>query len=134
MRLRKILTATLLLTALDAPAFADVVTDWNAAALEAIRAARTPPPVASRTLAILHVSIYDAVNGISRTHREYLVRSAVPASASREAAAAAAAHRVLMTLLPGDFDALLASTLSTIREGPRRDAGVAWGAAVASVD
>jgi hypothetical protein len=73
---RKIFTATLLLTALGAPAFADVVTDWNAAALDAIRAARTSPPVASRALAILHVSIYDAVNGISRTHRAYLVRSA----------------------------------------------------------
>jgi hypothetical protein len=33
---------------------ADVVTDWNDAALNAIRAAKTPPPVASRALAILH--------------------------------------------------------------------------------
>jgi hypothetical protein len=135
MTLRRILTATLLLTALGAPAFADVVTDWNAVALDAFRAARTSPPVASRALAILHVSIYDAVNGISRTHRAYLVRSSVPASASREAAAAAAAHRVLITLFPdrsADFDALLATTLSTIRQGPQRDAGVAWGESVAS--
>ena len=120
MKLRNILTATLLMTTLGAPAFADVVTDWNAAALDAIRAARTSPPVASRALAILHVSIYDAVNGISRTHRAYLVRSRVPASASREAAAAAAAHRVLITLFPdrsADFDALLATTLSTDSTG-----------------
>ena len=47
---------------------ADVVTDWNNAALDAIRAGSTAPPIASRSLAILHVSIYDAVNGIARTH------------------------------------------------------------------
>jgi hypothetical protein len=45
------------------PARADVVTEWNNAALDAIRAGKTAPPVASRSLAILHASIYDAVNG-----------------------------------------------------------------------
>ncbi len=53
----------------------DVVTDWNNATLDAIRTGRTPPPIASRSLAILHVSIYDAVNGITRTHEPYLVQS-----------------------------------------------------------
>src|SRR5688572_12438397 len=76
-------------------AHADVVTDWNTAALDAIRSNRTPPPRASRTLAILHASIYDAVNGIGRTHQAYFVQSTVPASASKEAAACAAAHKVL---------------------------------------
>jgi hypothetical protein len=32
----------------------DVVTDWNTAALNAIRVGRTTPPEASRALAILH--------------------------------------------------------------------------------
>jgi hypothetical protein len=45
-------------------AHADVVTDWNTAAADAIRAGSVPPPIATRSLAILHVSIYDAVNGI----------------------------------------------------------------------
>ncbi len=66
-------------------AHADVVTDWNTAALDAIRAGSTAPPIASRSLAILHVSIYDAVNGIARTHEPYLVQSAVSSSASRQA-------------------------------------------------
>src|ERR1051325_1777801 len=74
------------------PASADVVTDWNNAALDAIRAGNTAPPVASRSLAILHAAIYDAVNGIARTHEPYLVQSAVAASASRVPAASAAAH------------------------------------------
>ncbi len=54
-------------------AAADVVTDWNSAALDAIRAGNTPPPAAARNLAILHASIYDAVNGIRRSHKPYFV-------------------------------------------------------------
>ena len=45
-------------------ATSDVVTDWNSAALEAISDNSTSPAVASRALAILHASIYDAVNGM----------------------------------------------------------------------
>jgi membrane-associated phospholipid phosphatase len=82
-----VVTGLLIVTLADA----DVVTDWNAAALNAIRGGHTAPPIASRSLAILHVSIYDAVNGIARTHESYLVPGAAPASASREAAASAAA-------------------------------------------
>ena len=82
------------------PAHGDVVTDWNNAALDAIRADRTAPPIASRSLAILHAAIYDAVNGIARTHEPYLVPSAVPASASREAAASAAAHQAARKPVP----------------------------------
>jgi hypothetical protein len=67
------------------PAYADVVADWNRAALDAIRANRTSPPQASRALAILHASIYDAINGITRSHERYFVQSDVPASASTEA-------------------------------------------------
>ena len=50
--------------AFPAAGLADTVTEWNAAALSAIRMNRTAPPVASRSLAMLHVAIYDAVNGI----------------------------------------------------------------------
>ena len=119
---------------LGSVASADVVTDWNIAALNAIRANRTSPPVASRALAILHVAIYDAVNGISRRHEPYAVESAVPASASSKAAASTAAYRVLVTLFPTDaasFDDLHAATLATISDGPQKNRGIAWGEAVA---
>src|SRR6266487_7151999 len=89
-----------LASSITVPARADVVTDWNNAALDAIRAGHTSPPIASRSLAIAHVSIYDAVNGIARTYEPYLVQSAVPASASREAAASAASHEALVNLFP----------------------------------
>jgi len=115
-------------------AHADVITDWNTAALNAIRANRTPPPVASRALAILHASIYDAVNGIARTHEAYTVQSAVPASASREAAISAAAHRALVSLFPANvdaFDDLNATTLAAIPNSPQKNSGIAWGESVA---
>jgi membrane-associated phospholipid phosphatase len=116
-------------------AHADVITEWNNAALDAIRAGNTAPPIASRSLAILHVSIYDAVNGIDRTHEPYLVPSAVPASASREAAASAAAHDALANLFPTNtatFDTLHAAILAAIPDGPHKTAGVVWGEFVAS--
>jgi len=56
----------------------DVVTDWNSAALDAIRHVNTPPPAAARNLAILHAAVYDAVNGIRRTHEQYFVHGKVP--------------------------------------------------------
>ena len=67
---------------------ADVVTDWNSAALNAIRIDKTPPPKSSRALAIFHVAIYDAVNGITRTHQPYLVGGHVPAVSISAAVAA----------------------------------------------
>jgi hypothetical protein len=116
-------------------AHADVVTDWNNAALDAIRAGNTAPPIASRSLAIVHASIYDAINGITRTHEVYLVPSAVAASASREAAASAAAHEALVNLFPASassFDALHAVILAAIPDGPHKAAGIVWGEFVAS--
>jgi hypothetical protein len=117
------------------PANADVVTDWNNAALDAIRSDNSAPPIASRSLAILHVSIYDAINGITRSHEAYLVPSAVPASASEEAAASAAAHKTLVNLFPANvssFDSLYAAILATIPNSPHKTAGIVWGEFVAN--
>jgi hypothetical protein len=117
------------------PACADVITDWNNAALNVIRAAKVPPPSASRALAILHASIYDAVNGISRQYESFFVQSAVPSSALKEAAATAAAHQVLVTLFPtasATFDALNEATLASIPNRPQKRTGIAWGESVAA--
>ena len=129
------ITAINLVSSIGSPANADVVTDWNNAALDAIRAGNTAPPIASRSLAILHASIYDAVNGIARTLEPYLVQSAVSASASRKAAASAAAHDTLVNLFPArtsTFDALHAAILAAIPNGPQKTAGIVWGEFVAN--
>jgi membrane-associated phospholipid phosphatase len=125
-----------LASSIGIPVNADVVTDWNNAALDAIRAERTAPPIASRSLAILHTSIYDAVNGITRSHERYLVPNVAPRSASRPAAASAAAHRTLMNLFSANassFDALHAAILAGIPDGPHKRVGIIWGEFVASV-
>jgi hypothetical protein len=124
-----------LASSISTPANGDVVTDWNTAALDAIRTVRTPPPIASRSLAILHVSIYDAVNGIARTNEPYLVQSSAPSSASREAAASAAAHKALVNLFPvaaSSFDAVHTAILAAIPNGPQKAAGIVWGEFVAN--
>jgi membrane-associated phospholipid phosphatase len=124
-----------LASSIGSPANADVVTDWNNATLNAIRTGRTAPPIASRSLAILHVSIYDAVNGIARSHEPYLVQSVAPSSASREAAASAAAHQVLVNLFPAEassFDTRHADILEVIPDGPQKVAGIVWGEFVAN--
>ena len=134
---RTLVTLLALMAALSSAsaARADVVTDWNTAALNAIRAGKTPPPRASRALAILHAAIYDAVNGINRTHESYFVQSAVPRSASKEAAASAAAHETLTALFPASaasFDALHAMTLAAVANGPQKRRGIDWGVSVAN--
>jgi membrane-associated phospholipid phosphatase len=73
--------------------------------------------MAARNLAMLHTGMYDAVNAISKTHKMYRVNIEAPAGASEEAAAIAAAHRVLATLYPkqiAKLDALKAETLAAL--------------------
>ena len=118
-----------------ASAFADVVTDWNTVALNAIRADNTSPPAASRNLAILHVAIYDAVNGIRITHEPYFVTATGPATASLEAAAAAAAHRVLISLYPsgqGGIETQYQNVIERLPASSQTAQGIEWGEFVAS--
>jgi hypothetical protein len=125
-----------ILMAVAAPAVrADLVTDWNSQALNAIRIDRTAPPMASRNLATLHAAIYDAANGIQRTHEPYFVTGHVPASASVEAAISAAARKALVGLFPqhqAAWDSAFDMSLAHIPNSPHRKAGVAWGESVAS--
>src|SRR5262249_41190940 len=101
-----------------------------AVVLDAIRAAQTPPPKASRALAIVHVAMFDALNGFHHTFESYHVTQSPPQNASGEAAASAAAHRVLSRLFPAQaatFDEALASSLSRVASAERRNRGVEWG-------
>src|SRR5262245_21236402 len=64
MSLRLMIGATFIATLVCAtPAWATVVTDWNAAALAEVRssrALRNGPPIVARALAIAHTCMYDA--------------------------------------------------------------------------
>lgn len=114
---------------------ADMVLQWNEHALDAIRAASTPPPIAARALAIVHTAVYDAVNAIDRTHEVYAVDVLAAPNSSRPAAVAAAAHKALVTLFPGqqaNLDAALTASLATIPNGAAENLGVALGVQVAT--
>jgi membrane-associated phospholipid phosphatase len=112
----------------------EMVLWWNELVLGAVRADRTSPPHATRNLALVHAAVYDAVNAVHRTHAPYLVDARPPAGTSPEAAAAAAAHRVLVALYPrqtGRFDAALTACLVDVPAGRARDEGLRLGRFVA---
>ncbi len=130
-------TRLLLIAALVLPAVLpaqDPVRSWNATALDTIRTANISPPVASRLLAMLHVAVFDAVNGVQPRYDVYLVPPKVPPFASREAAAITAAHDVMTSLQPTfaqRFAAQRDTELAAIAPSPARSAGIAWGTDVA---
>src|SRR3954464_13005779 len=113
---------------------ADTVLEWNQVAVEATRVARLSPPVQTRALAMVQGAVFDAVNGIERDYAPYLVNRHAPRWASEDAAAAVAAHEVLVSLMPAQqatLDAALASSLAAVPDGRSEDAGVAYGRLVA---
>ncbi|MCW3052760.1 MAG: hypothetical protein JWN14_1930 [Chthonomonadales bacterium] len=94
----------------------DVILNWNAVALEANRISHTDgskeqngPTLSSRALAIVHLAMYDAYAGaaaIPAALPPYLAGlPAVPAGATRLAAAAGAAYETLVNLFPSQRDA-----------------------------
>jgi hypothetical protein len=84
------------------------VMQWNKQLLVIVRTSGAQPATIhpTRSFAIMHAAIYDAVNAIDGTHKPYLVRLSASHFASQEAAAAAAAHEVLVKLYPS-FQATL---------------------------
>jgi PAP2 superfamily len=113
------------------------VVQWNRALLQIVRTPGAQPATVhpTRSFAILHAAIYDAVNAIDRSHKPYLVTlSEVPQDASQEAAAAAAAHEVLIALYPtfrANLDAQFQQSLAQIADGWAKIEGIAIGVAVA---
>lgn len=113
-----------------APACADVVIDWNNVTLNIITETNLRPTLGSRSLAMVHAAIYDAVNSIEATHESYHVQAPVETPASPEAAAAVAAHDVLVGLFPtreAIYDQALEASLSQIAPGLAKDNGIAVG-------
>jgi hypothetical protein len=82
----------------------------------------------------MHAAIYDAVNAIDQRHKTYLVTLPdVPPNASQEAAAAAAAHEVLVALYPAfksSLDAALQQSLGQIADSKGKTQGIAISLAV----
>ncbi|MFG2095638.1 vanadium-dependent haloperoxidase [Streptomyces sp. NPDC048612] len=111
----------------------EAVRDWNVIATDTI-SAQLGPTRPSGQVVIWHgfvsAAVYNAVVGIRRTYAPYKWRAHGPATASPEAAAVAAAHRVLRTYFPASqtsLDAAYAGSLAKIPDGPAKRQGVAFG-------
>lgn len=106
-----------------------VITTWNAVASSTIPG----NPAAFLNYAFVHLAMYNAVVGITGEYALYQWDVRGPAKASSEAAAAVAAHRVLMTYFGGTpavataLQAQLDASLGAVPDGVRKDQGVRYG-------
>jgi hypothetical protein len=110
---------------------AEVIIEWNQLLQQNLAG---PPFPQVRTYAMMHIAMADAVVAIEGNYRPYHVRLRAAQGASAEAAAAQAAHDVLVALIPtgqSAFDTALANRLATIPPG-LRSLGIKVGAKVAT--
>jgi hypothetical protein len=151
------LTVVVALAAVVAPAApaaaqANEVTKWNRIATSTLVAFPGPaggaPPALQINMAMTQGAVYDAVNAIEPRRQPYLLKTRFDPMASKEAAAATAAYRVLssvVTTVPASIpfpnkasllqtlDTEYAAALATIPDTPFKTAGIAAGDAAAKV-
>ena len=121
---RPLLACAVLAAALAAPgvARADVIRDWNLIAQQQTIPLRPTAHGESRGMAMVEGAVYDAVNAIDGGHQPYLLDPrAIGAQPwfSQDAAAATAAHDVLVAIAPAQqatIDGLYASTMAGITD------------------
>ena len=121
--------AAMLLSVVAPEARADVVTDANARAADVV--SRIPaPPITVRAMAIVQVSVFEAVNAITGRYPPFRAKVTPAPGASAEAAVAAATRTALLKLMPAQqaaIDADYQALLGPIPDGPAKAAGVAVG-------
>jgi hypothetical protein len=116
-----VVAATLAIPSHATGAFRDredpaVVREWNVLAEGTIPT--SAGPTLPRSYAMMHIAMFDAVNSIEGGYTAYRVRIPATRLASSEAAAAQAAHDVLVSLYPANttkFDTALAARLAAIQ-------------------
>ena len=97
--------------------------------------ARQAPFVHTRSVAIVHVAMFDAINAIDRRYTPYRVQVSPAAGTLREVAAAAAAHFTLSRLYPDqakDFESLYQTSLAAVPDGAPKANGIQLGEQVAA--
>lgn len=112
-----LLASAIALSALIAPASADAISDWAAKANAVATEQRESPRSRARTLAIVNVAMFEAINAVERGDTPHRLNISADRNSSVEAAAASAAHDVLAALYPErapDLSQPLAASLVTI--------------------
>ena len=122
------------LVSLVSTASADVITEWNLITVNATKTAGLNSNLGSRIDAIEAIAVYDAVNSIRQFGTPYHYFSASAGSA--QAAAAQAAHDVLVNYFPAQkaaLDTALANSLAAITDGPLGNGPATGSASAASI-
>ena len=137
---KRLMLVAAIAAALAAPAIAraDAVTEWNQNATTALMVtAAQGPQLSVPNMAMVHGAVYDAVNAIDGGHEGYLLTLRVARRTdSKEAAAATAAYRMLLNLVPTQkpaLDPLYAASLAGIPDGAAKTRGIAVGELAAAV-
>jgi PAP2 superfamily len=126
----RILLAGSLLVSLYGAVRADVIADWNEKAVNAGNTARVGNFPTARNIAMVHLAMFEALNSIEPRYTPYRARLSADPDASREAAAASAAHAVLVRVYPEqapELDKALQASLSAVMEGSPKTQGVQIG-------
>jgi membrane-associated phospholipid phosphatase len=116
----------------------NAVTHWNAVTTDALTPTQGTNPMAhSRSLALVHAAMHDALNAIDRRFEAYTPGLPPAPGASVDAAVAAAARDVLVAHVPdqaAQVDAAYARALAAIPDGTAKTAGIAVGQAAAAAN
>lgn len=136
----------LVLTTIAMPreAVADEVLEWSMIGFQATAAGGQLALVESRTMAMVHLAVHDALNTIDRRYEAYLYVGKVEPSAEASVAIAAAARDVLVGVIPSwgkpeqrtkalaIVDGAYAAAVAKVPDGPPRKQGIAVGQAAAA--
>jgi hypothetical protein len=152
MNYSKLIAFALLVSSSTMYAAVDPVSNWNTIAVQATLTAGQTGVPQSRTLAIVHVAIHDALNSIDPRYERYAFKGDVQSGASVDAAIAAAARDAIVGAIvvgplpfPPQFgtpalqaqavaqvNAAYATVLAAIPDGTAKIAGIALGQAAAA--
>src|ERR1700704_1897836 len=109
---------------------ADVITDWNHTALDVMKAANVAGNPWTRSLAMMHVAMSDAVNTVQGRYTRFTYNGPAARGASADAAAAAAARDMLTRLYPtykDKIDQAYEASLKPIPASNAKTSGIALG-------
>ena len=115
-----------------------IVVDWNKELVKIVNTPGAQPATIhpTRSFAILHVAIYDAVVSVTHRDQPYLFSLNSPSGAQPDVAAAEAGHDVLLALYPSwkaGLDQQLAAELATFPDGTAKLQGIAVGRLAATL-
>jgi Vanadium chloroperoxidase N-terminal domain len=125
-------------------AAAGEVAEWNVAGFDATATGGQNAIHISRTMAMMHLAVHDALNAIERRFEPYLYFARVDGSADAGAAVAAAARDVLVAVIPNWgtpeqrtkalalVESACMTSLARVAEGAAKAGGIAVGQAAAA--